>query len=160
MGTTSVHDPSASFVEPKRPTKNDEHDIPGFYQFSIPKPWTEKSTGSHSIARPQDWSPDHDRTAQHLREEFHIGPHVPLNLSIPPDPQADEKPQDLRKLLELAIFGSPQHKLTVAEIYEALSTRFPCYLSLSEDETNAWKVGLQLCRNYLTLTGLFLAEYN
>jgi hypothetical protein len=142
--SVSVHDPSATFVEPKRSTENDERHrpVPGFYQFSVTKPWTGKSTGSHAIVRPQDWTPDHDRTAQHLREEFHIGPQVPLDLSIPPDPRADEKPQDLRKLLELAIFGSPQHKLTVAEIYDALSTRFPCYRSLSEDETNAWKVSL------------------
>lgn len=105
-------------------------------------PETEVSTASHPKVRPHDWSPDHEITAQYLREELHIGPEVPLNLSIVPDPQAGEKPRDQRKLVELAIFGSRQHKITVAEIYDALRTRFTCYRSLSKDETEAWKVNL------------------
>ena len=98
-------------------------------------------SASQSIVRPHGWSPDHLRTAEHLRREFHIKPSMPLSLSILPDPPNGSRPGDIRKVLELVVFSSSEHKLTVQEIYEALEKRYVYYRSMPRE---GWMVGLDL----------------
>jgi hypothetical protein len=57
-----------------------------------------------------------------------IESHYPLDLSIIPEPPPGQQPdQSIHKLLQLAIFGSPQHMLTAEEIYRVMEARFEWY---------------------------------
>ncbi|KIM83462.1 hypothetical protein PILCRDRAFT_444660 [Piloderma croceum F 1598] len=78
--------------------------------------------------RGPNWTPNHDDTAKYLRRTMQIEPHYPLDLSIIPEPPPGQQPdQPIHKLLQLAIFGSPQHMLTAEEIYKAMEARFEWY---------------------------------
>jgi hypothetical protein len=74
-----------------------------------------------------------------------IEPQYPLDLSIIPDPEPGGKPdQPIKNLLELAIFGSPEHRLTVKELYEAMAMRFEWY-RLNHSEVRAGLFGHLFC---------------
>jgi hypothetical protein len=77
---------------------------------------------------PMNWTPNHQETAEYLCWTMQIEPHHPLDLSIIPEPAPGQQPdQPIHKLLQLAIFGSPQHMLTADGIYKAMEARFEWY---------------------------------
>jgi hypothetical protein len=66
---------------------------------------------------PLDWSLDHEESAKYLRRTMQIEPRYPLDLSILPEPKVGKAPDaSMAKILQLAIFGSPQHRLSLEGI--------------------------------------------
>jgi hypothetical protein len=68
-----------------------------------------------------------------------LSPTAEVSLQSLPDPAPGVKPpQPLPLLIKLAIYGSPDKKLTLQEIYTALENRFEWFKKNSRDK--AWKV--------------------
>jgi len=74
-----------------------------------------------------------------LRMHLQLSPTAEVGLQSLPDPAPGVKPpQPLPLLIKLAIYGSPNKKLTLQEIYTALENRFEWFKINSRDK--AWKV--------------------
>lgn len=74
-----------------------------------------------------------------IHKYFGLSPGTPICLDSLPDPPEGEKPQyTYATLVKLAIWSSPQRKLTLSGIYEALENRFS-WFRIREHQT-AWKV--------------------
>ena len=82
--------------------------------------------------------PAYPDAGDYLRHQLGLPPGEPVNLNCLPDPPANRKPsQPLPVLIKLAIYGSPQKKLTLKGIYEAIENRFEFF---KNDNSGAWKV--------------------
>ena len=85
--------------------------------------------------------PDEDSTGPYLRQQLELLPHQEVSLRSLPDPPPGEKPSTpLPMLIKLAIYGSPNKRLTLQEIYSELEKRFE-WFRIHEKE-KAWKVRL------------------
>lgn len=74
-----------------------------------------------------------------IHQYFGLSPGTPICLDSLQDPPEGEKPQyTYATLVKLAIWSSPQRKLTLSGIYEALETRF-AWFRIPEHQS-AWKV--------------------
>jgi hypothetical protein len=79
-----------------------------------------------------------------------IESHYPLDLSIIPEPPPGQQPDHpIHKLLQLAIFGSPQHMLTAEEIYKAMEARFEWYRSNRSSGVRAARHFAVICSTHL-----------
>lgn len=89
-----------------------------------------------------------EETVRRIRELHNIPDGVPVNLNALPDPPHGERPiQKLATLVQLAIVGAPDHRLSLRDIYKAIEERF---LFFRTGETK-W----QVCR----LSFIFLTNY-
>lgn len=74
-----------------------------------------------------------------IHQYFGLSPGTPICLDSLQDPSEGEKPQyTYATLVKLAIWSSPQRKLTLSGIYEALENRFSWFRI--PDHQSAWKV--------------------
>lgn len=94
---------------------------------------------------PTPTTPDGSDPEKYLRRQLNIPEDVRVDLLAVQNPPDRGKPsQPLTNLVKLAIFGSPQKKLTTKEIYQELIDHFDWFKD-QEDEVNsdggyAWKV--------------------
>lgn len=66
-----------------------------------------------------------EETESYLRQTIGIPSHLPVRLSsLPDDPRGTNKPTT-RTLASLAIWGSPERKSTLHQIYLAVEERYP-----------------------------------
>ncbi|KAJ7753958.1 hypothetical protein DFH07DRAFT_823762 [Mycena maculata] len=90
-------------------------------------------------------------TADYLRRQLCLSPSVPVDLWAIADPPDGEKPfASLPTLVKLAIYGSPQKRLTLQGICDALIERFSWFEEHRRDE--AWKNSV---RHNLSLNKVF-----
>ncbi len=69
---------------------------------------------------------------------------MPLNLlSLPNEPFGTKHPK-ISELIKLAIWGSPDHKLTLRQIYNAIEERYPSY---KENPDKPWQVRVPMSLN-------------
>lgn len=74
-----------------------------------------------------------------LHEILGLEPGTPISLDSLTDPEEGMKPEyTYATLVKLAIYASPQKKLTLQEIYEAIEKRFEWFRKC--ENPNAWKV--------------------
>lgn len=74
-----------------------------------------------------------------MRAQLNIPRNRTVDLHALPDPPDGGRPtQPLAILMKLAIYGSPQQKLTLREIYAALENRFEWFRQNTHDQS--WKV--------------------
>ncbi|KAJ7578664.1 hypothetical protein C8J56DRAFT_797389, partial [Mycena floridula] len=124
-------------------------------------PHSSASSSSNSQESPLTLNPrdlennDSNVLESFLRNQIHIPPNMPVSLQSVPNPPNGERPtQKLQDLVELAIFDSPNKRLALQEIYEALGRQFTWYRNhMSED--NKWKGSI---RHLLSLQGIFRSE--
>lgn len=77
-------------------------------------------------------------TDDDIRAFLNLAPDQELSLNALPDPRPGERPgQPLPILAQFAILGSPQRRLTLQEIYQALEDRFEWF---RQDENRSWQV--------------------
>ncbi|KAJ7636760.1 hypothetical protein FB45DRAFT_741670, partial [Roridomyces roridus] len=96
-----------------------------------PAAFHSSSTSSSSVR-----STHVNEAAADLRHTLNLGPHDPINLSVIPD--TGEKPNIPNSLMvKLAIFGSPNKRLTLQEIYTELIENFSWYRANQHE--NTWK---------------------
>ena len=75
-----------------------------------------------------------------IRRILGLGPDQELSLNALADPPAGQRPgQAIPTLSQLAILGSPQKRLTLQEIYQALEDRFEWFRNNRDDKS--WQVG-------------------
>lgn len=87
----------------------------------------------HGISEPA--YPDAGR---YLRHQLGLSPDKAVNLGCLPDPLPGRKPsQAYPILIKLAIYGSPEKKLTLNGIYRAIENRFEYFKT---ENSGAWKV--------------------
>lgn len=78
--------------------------------------------------------------AEYLRIKLGLQPGDPINLWSLPDPEPGKRPNhSYPMLVRLAIYGSPNQRLTLKGIYEAIEERFEYYRARPK---GAWKVSL------------------
>jgi hypothetical protein len=83
--------------------------------------------------------PDEDAEERYMREAFQLGPDMQLTLDDLQEPPRGERPTfALPILAALAIHGSPQKKLTLSEIFQAIEDRFEWYAR--NRNVRGWKV--------------------
>lgn len=81
-----------------------------------------------------------------LRQFLRLRSDEEVSLRSLPDPPNGAKPNyPYPTLIQLAIQGSPQKRLTLQEIYTALEQRFQWFREHSNDK--AWQVCRRLCLN-------------
>ena len=90
-----------------------------------------------SSAEPSSTEPSSEETEEYLRRTLAIPPHMPLNLSSLPDEPLGTKSPKISDLIKLAIWASPDHKLTLRQIYNAIEERYPSYRKASD---KPWQV--------------------
>lgn len=74
-----------------------------------------------------------------IHQYFGLSPETPICLDSLKEPDPGQKPPyTYATLVKLAIWSSPQRKLTLSGIYEALERRFPWFRTC--ENPNAWKV--------------------
>jgi hypothetical protein len=99
---------------------------------------TPATTLSH-LPRPTLRTPPPTEAEQYLRHQLGLPHDKPVDLWALKDPPSRQKPgQPYPNLIKLAIFGSPNKKLTLQEIYKALIDRFEWFKDNSNEM--AWKV--------------------
>ncbi|KAG5721144.1 hypothetical protein E4T56_gene3932, partial [Termitomyces sp. T112] len=113
------------------------------------------SSGSESpLYQPiEDW----------LRENAGLIPRQPLNLWSLPDPAPGSRPNVTYKVLvSLAIWGSPNRRLSLQEIYSQIENRFPYYKNLPDETGRDGKGGgkkwQRSVRHNLSLESIFHNE--
>lgn len=154
-----------------------ESRLPSQSYGSYDSPHSSASSSSNSQESPLTLNPrdlennDSNAVESFLRNQIQIPPNMPVSLQSVPNPPNGERPtQKLQDLVELAIFDSPNKRLALQEIYEALGRQFTWYRNhMSED--NQWKVCLIFLlvlvdslwvqgsiRHLLSLQGIFRSE--
>lgn len=94
---------------------------------------------SNHPLEPEDFNPDIPDPEPALRELLGFGPEEEVSLSSLTDPPPGEKPgYPYPTLIKLAIYGSPNKRLTLQEIYHELMGRFRWFRDNAEDK--AWQV--------------------
>ncbi|KAK2460175.1 hypothetical protein APHAL10511_007854 [Amanita phalloides] len=94
--------------------------------------------------------PTYPDAGDYLRHQLGLPPDVPINLGCLPDPPPGRKPSQAYPLLiKLAIYGSPQRRLTLQGIYEAIENRFEYF---RKESRGAWKRSI---RHNLSLNQVF-----
>jgi hypothetical protein len=74
-----------------------------------------------------------------IHAHFGLSPEIPICLDSLEDPPPGQKPAyTYATLVKLAIWSSPQRRLTLSGIYQALEDRFAWFKHC--DKPNAWKV--------------------
>ena len=74
-----------------------------------------------------------------IHEILGLEPGTPISLDSLADPEPGQKPEyTYATLVKLAIYSSPQKKLTLQEIYEALERRFAWFRENRGDKS--WQV--------------------
>lgn len=74
-----------------------------------------------------------------LRSQLGLPPNVPINLDCLEEPRLGEKPNyPYTTLVQLAIYGSPNKRLTLSEIYSTLESRYEWFRD-SQDRSK-WQV--------------------
>ena len=74
-----------------------------------------------------------------IHRYFGLPPEIPICLDSLADPPPGHKPPyTYATLVKLAIWSSPQRRLTLSGIYQALEQRFPWFKECKNP--NAWKV--------------------
>ncbi|KAF8629957.1 hypothetical protein AX17_005523 [Amanita inopinata Kibby_2008] len=128
---------------------------------STPSPSSQSSTGSaqhygSATVAPSALQSRRSETSQivdagnYLRHQLGLPPHVPVNLDCLPDPPPGRKPaQPYPILIKLAIYGSPQKKLTLKGVYSAIENRFEWFRN---QPNGAWKRSI---RHNLSLNQVF-----
>ncbi|KAH8117644.1 hypothetical protein DFH11DRAFT_1036457 [Phellopilus nigrolimitatus] len=101
-------------------------------------------------------SDDEDAEQGHVPFDIHqyfgLSPGTPICLDSLQDPPPGHKPAyTYATLVKLAIWSSPQRRLTLAGIYEALESRFPWFKQC--ENPNAWKTSI---RHSLSLLSVFI----
>ena len=75
---------------------------------------------------------------EYLRQKLALRPGDAINLWSLPDPEPGQRPPHSYPLLvRLAIYGSPNKRMTLKQIYEAIENRFEYYRNQPK---GAWKV--------------------
>ncbi|KAL0576751.1 hypothetical protein V5O48_005241 [Marasmius crinis-equi] len=75
-----------------------------------------------------------------LRSAHNIAIGVALTLSALPEPPPGERPPySYNQLVQIAIWQSPERRLTLQEIYAAISGRFPYYRQADEELKKKWQ---------------------
>lgn len=86
---------------------------------------------------PSYYPPDEDPVGTWIRYHTRIPPDLPLSLWSVPDPDPGCKPAlPLKWLMALAIYESPEKKLSLSEILTAMKDRFAIF-----GVQESWKVG-------------------
>ncbi|KZP22334.1 hypothetical protein FIBSPDRAFT_1018049 [Athelia psychrophila] len=116
----------------------------GAFQIFNPPPSptaNETPKSGKSSVMPYNWAPDHTRTENDLRAKMGIPSERAVNLSIVPENAHPRcKPdKSLPDLLKLAIFGAPEHRLTVAGIYQAFKDHFQYFRDLELKDDMSFK---------------------
>ena len=76
-----------------------------------------------------------------LRRAHNLASSVSLTMSGLPEPAAGKRPpQSYNLLVQLAIWESPERRLTLQEIYGSISNRFEYYREMSEERKRRWQV--------------------
>ncbi|EJD06152.1 winged helix DNA-binding domain-containing protein, partial [Fomitiporia mediterranea MF3/22] len=101
-------------------------------------------------------SDDEDPTQDHIPidiyQHFGLPPGTPICLDSLEDPPPGVKPAyTYATLVKLAIWSSPQRKLTLSGIYEALERRFSWFREC--ENPSAWKTSI---RHSLSLMAVFV----
>ncbi|KAJ4464936.1 hypothetical protein J3R30DRAFT_3396328, partial [Lentinula aciculospora] len=121
---------------------------------------TYHSSSSSSGHNSYDSLPDTSRPKPSLRQEtieilrhrYNIPDGAPVDLTAIPDPPPGQKPAEKHaKLVHLAIAGSPNLRLSLREIYNAIENRFPYYKNLADKK---WQGSI---RHMLSLKAEFIA---
>ena len=98
---------------------------------------TAPSSTEPSSTEPSSAEPSSEETEDYLRRILAIPLHMTLNLSLLPDEPFVTKNPKISDLIKLAIWGSPDHKLTLRQIYNAIKERYPSYRKASD---KPWQV--------------------
>ena len=94
-----------------------------------------------------------------IHEILGLEPGTPISLDSLADPEPGQKPEyTYATLVKLAIYSSPQKKLTLQEIYEAIEKRFPWFKNC--DNPNAWKVSNIYLFVFIFVSSSFLDEWS
>ncbi|KAF5341937.1 hypothetical protein D9611_001270 [Ephemerocybe angulata] len=98
------------------------------------------SNSNHALPAPGDF----------LRQKLGLKPGDPVNLWSLPDPEPGQRPPHSYPLLvRLAIYGSPNQRMTLKQIYEAIEERFEFYRTQPK---GAWRGSI---RHNLSLNQVF-----
>ncbi|KAI3605709.1 hypothetical protein WG66_011980 [Moniliophthora roreri] len=110
--------------------------------------FTPSTYGSSMQTGPQPL--DVAEAGNYLRRAHNLPARLPVHLNSLPDPPPGVRPpQTLPCLMQLAIWGSPNKRLSRAEICEAIATRFEYY---RDESTGAWR---NTIRHTLSLKSAF-----
>ncbi|KAG6918427.1 hypothetical protein DXG01_014606 [Tephrocybe rancida] len=121
------------------------------------------SPRSISLALPNE-SPHHQPIEDWLRENSGIRNGADISLwSLPNPPSPTQRPNVTYKVLvSLAIYGSPNRRLSLQEIYNEIERRFPYYKNLPEeigrDGKSGGKKWQRSVRHNLSLESIFQNE--
>lgn len=86
--------------------------------------------------------PAYPDAGRYLRHQLGLPPDAAVNLDCLPNPLPGRKPtQAYPILIKLAIYGSPEKKLTLNGIYRAIENRFEYFKT---ENSGAWKVRVHL----------------
>ena len=100
---------------------------------------TPSPRGQQRTLGPDDYNPNIPDPEPALRELLGLAPEEEVSLNSLVEPPNGEKPgYPYPTLIKLAIYGSPNKRLTLQEIYQALIDRFQWFKDNSEDK--AWQV--------------------
>ncbi|KAK6980970.1 hypothetical protein R3P38DRAFT_3116952 [Favolaschia claudopus] len=117
---------------------------------SQPSPMSHSSQPSHA----SDLSPapiNPDPTTTYLLTRLNLPPTTPLTLALFPLPPAGERPTaPLIALVQVAIWSSPERRLTLQGIYDALMRRFVWY---RENPNGPWTRSI---RHLVSLKAMFV----
>ncbi|KIP07645.1 hypothetical protein PHLGIDRAFT_70766, partial [Phlebiopsis gigantea 11061_1 CR5-6] len=107
--------------------------------------------GQRRALEPEDYNPDIPDPEPALRELLGLAPEEEVSLNTLTEPPNGEKPgYPYPTLIKLAIYGSPNKRLTLQEIYQALIDRFQWFKDNAEDK--AWQGSI---RHNLSLNKCF-----
>lgn len=102
-----------------------------------------EAAAAHSIFEPadsmHDTLPSHSETERYLRRSLGIPPHKPVHLKSWPGvhPFCGTRLLTLEQAIQLAIWSSPEKRLKIQQIYDALQDRYPI---LRMDPDKRWMV--------------------
>ncbi|KAG5342370.1 hypothetical protein C0989_002843 [Termitomyces sp. Mn162] len=121
------------------------------------------SPASISLSSSGSESPLYQPIEDWLRENAGLIPRQPLNLWSLPDPAPGSRPNVTYKVLvSLAIWGSPNRRLSLQEIYSQIENRFPYYKNLPDETGRDGKGGgkkwQRSVRHNLSLESIFHNE--
>ncbi|KAF6756830.1 fork head domain-containing protein [Ephemerocybe angulata] len=112
----------------------------GIERISFSGEQIEENLGNQALSAPGDF----------LRQKLGLKPGEPVNLWSLPDPEPDKRPPHSYPLLvRLAIYGSPNQRMTLKQIYEAIEERFEFY---RKQPKGAWRGSI---RHNLSLNQVF-----